>query len=48
MNRLIQYVRDLIRFVREAWPLVRRRDRMSRAEYERAKAELLARYEEDE
>ena len=44
MNRLIQYIKDLISFVREAWPLVRRRRQMDPAEYERTKEELLTKY----
>lgn len=44
MNRLIRYVRDLISFIREAWPLVRRRRQMDHKEYERAKEELLTKY----
>lgn len=37
-------MRTLIRFIREAWPLVRRRRTMSTEAYERAKAVLLAKY----
>ena len=37
-------MRTLIRFIREAWPLVRRRRDMSAEAYERAKAVLLAKY----
>lgn len=37
-------MRTLIRFIREAWPLVRRRKTMSAEAYERAKADLIAKY----
>ena len=37
-------MRTLIRFIREAWPLVRRRKTMSAEAYERAKDDLIARY----
>ena len=41
-------MRTLIRFVREAWALVRSRWTMSREEYEASKAALVARYAEEE
>ena len=44
MRRFIQYMRDLVSFVREAWPLVRKRRQMDHEEYERAKDELLMKY----
>ena len=44
MNRLIQYVKDLVSFTHEAWPLVRRRRQMEPVEYERAKEQLLTKY----
>lgn len=37
-------MRTLIQFIREAWPLVRRRRQMDPVEYERMKEELLAKY----
>ena len=44
MRRFIQYMSDLASFVREAWPLVRKRRQMDHEEYERAKNELLMKY----
>lgn len=41
-------MRRLIRFIREAWRLVRKREAMTVGEYEEAKAELVERYTREE